>query len=904
MPTTNANAALAAGTGTAADLLGLSGNPVLLGHVETTVQPDLIGIAPAVTGDFERAAVGPCVLTGAGTVLTGDTSFRGLFSFAPTATSPALGEGGISLVMHAGYIIEVFAVRVDATSTYKVGAAFVTALAESTFAEATITIEDDDPMNLGLGFTRSALTGEIVLYWSHDGGAAWEVLPQSSQDFIAGDLADTAGLDIFLLSQTNVRWVEMFWGRWAETADFEAMDASEVIAFNQGPLIQTGVGGDFFDIFDASTKALSEEASRASYSYKERSEAVDGGRTITVDWEVIVASPATSPAPANQGGAFAFDISRQVEGGPVESGLLPPILMSSNSTMDIDSTMVPGIYSTDGKKPDWKVVLVNMFGVGERALPNAVVSDVKWVLNGINSCAFRLPTLDTANRLISIPDQEVQVWRGDKLMFWGPIVRGAALTDMIEYQCMDPAWYFTKRLIGRPETNHIPNGSFEGLGGWFMGQYAPSEPGAKRNPAHWTSTTSTKYSLTGGRSLYQSATASMMFGIHSIAWFDARIDPAQDPEGITWTAVAWAYLDDDFHKPRLMAYNWDGDSAASGLTMYRMSLSQHETKAPKGITVPKLLDSVVASVDEKTERRKWVRLEVSLVQPAGTAPRTDRIQIDLGTPIGGIYWDEVSLTRNERLYFNHVDQAQIMQGLVEHAQSTAYGKSNLNIATSCKATKIKRTRAYEFFNHEMVSGAIGEFAQLWRGMDWVIAITPTDRIFRTYYPMKGSRKAAYPLILGKNIASINVPTDGEQVANRVIMMSNFSGGGQGSGREEVYATDTSGFSSGLVLEAAFTAVAESPVTSLTDQAQRALRQSRVPVRIPSVVTMEGVGQRLIGVLQTGDVVPVVATWGGMQLDGDYRIIEIGFDPASDTMALTLNPFEEWNDPTKTWGIIT
>ena len=588
------------------------------------------------------------------------------------------------------------------------------------------------------------------------------------------------------------------------------------------------------------------------------------------------------------------------------STLLPPLAFEAYATFDIVSHMRPTVLGDDGMRPQWRVTLVNNEGATEIALANAVPGEIKWSLNEPDSFTFILPTLDPATALITVPDQEVQCWWGDQIFFWGPIVRSMAGISTVEYQCRGVDWYLTKRIIGRPETNVITDPSFENpTTVWNWAVFSPIEPvDPGRDPSHWDSEVVNNFAMIGGRSVRQWSDDQMIFGIHTITGYDATIQPTE-AEGIIWTAVAWAYVPSgDYVDPRIVEIS-EADQETVGLSLYRRSTTEFAefTHADGVVSMdPLIYDQAFVPLDDDTPKDRWVRMEVSLTQPVDPAgARTDQLVVDLGTPIGVVFWDEVSLTRNERLYFNQIDQAVIAETIVTHAQDPAYGKSDLNIETMCPLTGVLRTRSYEFFNHVFAADAIEEFPNLWKGMDYSIELTAARRIFTTHYPMKGSRRPAQTLIIDKNIAGMSIPYDGEQVANRVIIQSDS--GTDGSGREEAVASDPSGMASGLVLEAVFNAVKDSDIETLQDQANRALRQYRSPVVIPVITTMETPGEELLGLLRTGDVVPVAGTWGGIDMAGDYRIFEITIHPATETMDLVVNPFEEWNDPTRTWGVI-
>jgi hypothetical protein len=714
-----------------------------------------------------------------------------------------------------------------------------------------------------------------------------------------GDLADGA-------------WVAVFRLQWAATDSIAAFDTNEIAAWNYGSNIVTGLGGNFYDAIDVTVKSLEERAANASYVYSMRCEATLGGKTLRSDITANVDTTATADAPTGTDGTFVFDLVQRLENGPADNVYITPVTFRVDSDFSVSvrvgdgSTSIGyGTYSFDGQRPRYRVQLVDSSGVPSYALENASVSELVWSLNEIESFNFSLPVHDPLNAEITIPDQEVQVWRGDDLLMWGVPVRSQAGVAAVDYQCRGLGWFLTKRVVGKQATNYLVNGSFETGGSWVIGAMAPTEPTAGRNPANWDAYVTTARSVKGtpGRSLYQFSNNTNVFGVRTVQFFFNEIDPADDPEGIEWTVSAWAYIpSSQWVDERRCAYTWNGDSAAMGLSIVRMSTTEFQPDTPSGITVPKVYEHKMESITKDTPKDEWVRFEVTITQPNEGSVRNDWIQVELGCPIGAVYWDEVTVTRNERLRFADVDQVTIMHSLVQHAQDPAFGKSDLNIDVAGALSGITRDRTYDFFNHDIIYDAISQFTELWKGVDWSIVVSPTTRTFRTYFPMKGTRRPAQALILGKNIGDISIPTDGEQIANRVIVMADT--GSNGSAREEAYATDTSGFDSGVVLEFAYNAVKDSAISTIEDQAQRGLRQYRVPVVIPTLTTYENFGSELLGSISVGDVVPVQATIGAIELSGEYRIVQISLDPATENMQITVNPFEEWNDPTRDWGVIT
>lgn len=894
---------------------------------DSTVNPDRVGVIPIAPFSSTKVVLSGVTsrTSGSAAVLAGNYGFRSLVTFDTTPTVPGnFVTDARGFVTIASWGDATLKVRRESGTAYEVRADFITAASNPTWSRGFIIVSNDDPTNLGLGMTRNSTTGLITLWRSSDSWTTWQEIPSSSRLTSAGALADSIPENITALDGDlqDGAWLQLFQLQWAETDDITSLDANEVAAWNYGSNIVTGLGGDFYDAINRDVNSLVERGANTSYVYKMRSQVTSGGRTIRADFTVNAPTLATGTPTTGTEAEFTFDAMQQLESGPNLASTLPPISFTTTTSFTIagggygySSTGSGfGIYSVDGQRPSYTVVLVDQQGTPQWALENAVVEDpIEWSLDEPESFTFTLPTLDPLGAYISAPDQEVQIWRGDQLLVWGVVVRPMAKTDVIEYQCRGLGWYFTKRIIGRAKTNLAPDGSFEAGAGWFSGQYAPTEPAEGRNVDYWDTALTTEHALTGGRSLWQSATADMTFGIYSYCFLFSTIDPTVDVDGIIWTASAWVYVPEE-SSARSCAYQWTGESAPTGLTLARMSTTEWQESTPEGvddgdtitvppgITVPKLYETQIASITEDTPRNTWHRLQVELTQPNDGTTRTDWIQVNLGTPIGAVFWDEIVLTRSERLFYNEVDQARIVEGVVQHAQDPAYGKSDLNIDTFCQDTGVSRTRSYWFYNHDHVNDVLAEYSEVWKGMDWSIDCTANTRTFVTHFPMKGARRPAHALILGKNIADFSIPTDGEQVANSVVVMADF--GSTGANREEAYASDATGFASGLVLEEAFNAISESPITTLQDQAERRMRQGRVPVVIPAITTMEGKGAELLGAISTGDVVPVDIQAGSVDLYGDYRIVGIALDPATETMKLTLNPFEEWNDPARTWGIIT
>lgn len=888
-----------------------TGDDVLgLWMAQATLFPDRIGVSVLADSATDAHAVVAGVSSrpaGAAAVLTDDYGFRGLYGFSIDTDTPGnfpvdgrdwvlLGSwGDFSLACRRNYG-NAFDLRVD----------WETAAAASAYATTSFTV--DDYASIGFAATRDAGTGTITLWRSDDGWDTWTEMPLSSYAMPTGALNDSIGEPLTLLSGDlqDGPWVQVFAAQWAETTVLGDFDTDEVTAWQYGSNLVTGVGGDFFDGFDGDTKDLFDHAGRSSYAYKLRYQTTLSGTSRRVDWTVNAPTLATGTPTAGTEAAFVYDMTPQWSDGPTSTSLLPPVLFDSASQLDIHNFGYSpsgagfGTYTAAGQRPRWRATLCEMDGTPQVQLENAMIRPVTWSLNERPTWEIDMPILDPQLAEIArLPYQEVQIWRGDRLIEWGPMVRardnGSAGT--VTYQCQGSAWYFKDRHVGVSPPNFLVDGSFEQGIGWRHGAYHLFEPVAKRNPAYWSSEiTSERFAAgTPGRSLKLTSTDDMTFGIASSQFIWHTIDPATRPDGIVWTASAWAYVpSDEWVSERTGAYTSDGASAPFGLSLLRLSTDTWvPVEAPDVSSLPKLIDANVASIDEDFPKDTWVRLEVSITSPADATPRTDWIQVDLHCPIGTVYWDQVQLVRDERLFFDDVDQATIVQQLVEHAQDTSLGKSDLNISTNCPLTGVLRSRTYPWFNHLEIDEAIDEFPSLWNGLDWAVKVSKETRTFTTYYPMKGTRRPAHPLLGGKNIADVIFAEDGANAYTDVTMIADTDQ--HGSGRDEVRISSTE-FSGGVTLEGVAHAAKESPLSSLVDQAGQAWRVAQ-DMRIPTIVTYEGKGAELFGAIEEGDVVYVNVTKGYRSLVGWFRVMAYTVDPETEKMSFVVNPFDDYLDPT-------
>lgn len=536
-----------------------------------------------------------------------------------------------------------------------------------------------------------------------------------------------------------------------------------------------------------------------------------------------------------------------------------------------------------GKKRRTVVTTLDGAPLGEleHARHGAVVRE----LNRPDDWTFAVGITDPKSALVLDERfREAQLWRGDQLLSWGPMVRPSADKANLGVSGKGALWHLSRRNIGKADrTNHVPNGDFEGgLAGWKIGPSSPLEPLSGWDPSNWVARIERDRALTGERSLHleQLATGIPRYGVSAGTQFIWQVDPITSPDGDRWTLVAYAWID---------SAKWRGPGHENGgIRVARFSTTETIaiTTDPDPVTgeqmtvvYPAPIEGARASIDERTPKDQWVRLEASLAQDVtGVAELVDVV---VYAPDGAVYWDRISLTLEESTRFHGVDQALIAKGIVEHLQDPAYDKSDVRIGTDCPLTGVIRDRVYLHSEHPNGFGALEEFAALDDGFDFSVEVTPTARTFRTHYPMKGTYRPALELALDRNLADFAWSSDGEAAANSVIIL----GQGSGSAREEGLAIDPTAFAGGLTLEEVFSAPPETPIDALDDYAAEHLA-SVVSPEVLAVRTLPNL-EELLGVLDVGDTLPVRILRGPLSIVGTYRVARLALNP-DDTLDLVLN----------------
>lgn len=538
-------------------------------------------------------------------------------------------------------------------------------------------------------------------------------------------------------------------------------------------------------------------------------------------------------------------------------------------------------FKVRARGTDYRLVLVQPNGERIAELESAVVESVTWALNEHGSIEFSMGQADPKISAVG-PMSEVQLWRGNMLMFWGVVTRVLATGGEVRFTVEGLTWYFSRRHFGKADrTNYLDNGDFEaGLDGWGVGHYSPLEPLAGRDPSNWLAGVSGEKVLTGSRALRleQPDVFPLLprYGVAASLNFLWEVPDGAESE--LWSLVGYAFI------PSASFVNANGSNL--GMRLARFSTTDTieifpEDGGPSQI-FPAPIEETMVRLDADTPQDRWVRFSIDMEQPpTGGVP--EFVQVALGAPVGVVFWDRISLTLQEATRFRDEDQASIVAGIVEHLQDSDYSKSDLLIETETPPTGVRRDRTYVHSDHPNGWAAIQSFTQLRDGMDVSMEVTPTRRTLTTHYPEKGRR---LDLILeeGRNVASYTWAFDGQALASQVIVL----GTGDGSAREEGWASEDSWF--GVSLEEIVTAEDGTAIETLDDLAAERLRLVAFP-EIVEVETFEGQGSEVIEQIRVGDRVRVILG-GYANVDEVYRVVRITLTPGSDACSLALNPYRE------------
>lgn len=445
---------------------------------------------------------------------------------------------------------------------------------------------------------------------------------------------------------------------------------------------------------------------------------------------------------------------------------------------------------------------------------------------------------------------EVQVWRNNKLHMWGVVAAAKTDKDKLNVQCTGVMGLMARRHFGKAKrTNLLSDPSFESGGATWLN--SPVEPPTSR-------TIMTNRKIDGDQSIQLTAPSDNDAYIYQ----QVNVTP-----GERYTFAAHFFIRTDAgatpftypaHEQRgIMLVRFDNNQAVEVVT-YPISF-----EAPRG---------------------RWEREQLDVAIPSDAGP--SKVECRLYAPNCTILWDAISFTFEERTEFLETDQGLIVQSLTQHSQDGLFNKTTMNIDCPAVNTGVLRTKTYFHHDHGNIFDALSELTELSNGVDIhmeYVEGNPWVRNLRVSYPKKGGPKPALTLEMGRNISKFDYIVDGRETAQSITML----GLGEGSARDEAGVFDSNAMN-GLGLEMVETAAPYASIDSLTEQAIRKLSRRKTTVRIPSVTSYPEAEELIMG-LFLGDTVPVIIDYGWVQEVGTYEVVGRTVDPNTDSVRYDLNP---------------
>ena len=293
------------------------------------------------------------------------------------------------------------------------------------------------------------------------------------------------------------------------------------------------------------------------------------------------------------------------------------------------------------------------------------------------------------------------------------------------------------------------------------------------------------------------------------------------------------------------------------------------------------VETADAKIDEETPIGTESRWEASIEVPADG--KEWEIVVRLTPPAGTVVYDACSLKADDALEFVNKDQADIIRGLVEHAQDPNFGKSDLNLTVKAPKTGIKRTRVYYWHERQTIAECLAELTTLSDGVDITIDATPTKRTVRAHFPRAGTDWDVSLSTMGSLVNGYALALDGESAATTAIVQAD----GSGPDREEgVVSRIPAGFDQDLVLEDVWTAEPGTHIRELNEQAREAHRRYAGHVPIPTLTMSAEHTDRLLDQFTLGDTAPLDVRGVLATVRGRGRIEGESIDPDTDRITYT------------------
>lgn len=548
---------------------------------------------------------------------------------------------------------------------------------------------------------------------------------------------------------------------------------------------------------------------------------------------------------------------------------------------------------------DRRIVLVDNTGevLPDGFLDTAVMGEITWEPSRTTTWSATVPLADdkvdailgaqgaSGDYGVGLGFIEAQLWRGDRLLTWGPITSVLAADGGLTVVGADCGFYYDRRIIG---------------------------PGARPNLITWDD----QAPMNGWTILYPQSTFDFGPGDPNVLWVNSC---TVDIDGKQWLQFNYntGPAADPLSQPmamqtvRLNAAAFSHRVTLSALYYNSYFEAPNSRKSGLGLAV-----LPVGWTDLYTDAVKvqWATIDENFPHGDGAGPQRVSVSVDVGVaseyvvaaiitvPRGYTYVRDVFLDWDGGLEFSGEDQVDIAFKVSDHITGNAssvytyathhplypyagedYGKSDLNIEVDGPDSGVMRSRRYLFTTQQTGSAALQEFANYDDGLEYGFSYTKNSRTLNLHHPKMGTYRPKCVLrqtSAGGNVLAWSWSFEGQQAANQVTVRA------PGDSLRVGTASNTSSFANSLTLEQQLQAPVDTADEALSAMAAKRLAQSDRPVNLEVTVSADLWDRGL----WVGDRVPVYIAAGSFYVDDIMRVVRMTLTP-DDRLKLKLAPWD-------------
>lgn len=574
-------------------------------------------------------------------------------------------------------------------------------------------------------------------------------------------------------------------------------------------------------------------------------------------------------------------------------------------TLALESRTFAG-FETTITGQDYHLIAVDENGVRQIEIASPQISNVGGTLNNIASLTFRGGVLEEALQSLTAIETELQLWKGDALLFWGVIVRPQADPRVASFQVPDVRWYFTKRHFGKASRdNLLTNPSFEDkLSGWTtlrLASFAEEGPFVGIpgfiDPEFEGHTTPVRFDAPDGRRVLRFKNTK--FGNTRTDGWKVAGDVGFQTVTVTAPADRPAVVTVST-RFKITGFSGPGDHSF-GLVLATFPSGWPDSGAFPGTFLgifSEFEDVNFTIIDEATPLGEWIDADISIVVEPG---ETKEVGARASGIFGTIEWDDFVFSVDEGLSFKGTELKTVIEAIAAHAQDPAFDKTDFNIGVTGSDTGRLIDFIALFHNHEPIWDRLLRLVED-EQIDLGLELTPTSRNLAIGFPYLGrsaSTSTGPFLEYGRDFNGFVWSFDGERASNQAIVL----GEGLGSTRPEAAAEDLTVFG-GKSIESVHYVPPGTSKQALPGIAADRVRVLKSPdiLELIIVETAEGgptfglpigIIGNLMGKFSPGDRGIVNIQRGFVQIIAEaYRVVAMDLQPDRNKLRLTLNRWTE------------